>query len=69
MYVDNRLALNQHCLQEARIAYLKSKLFFKAFSFEDHEFYVFMFTSGIRPIVEIATHVWNFNYDCQIALS
>ena len=59
VYVDKGLTFHRHCLNVARIAHWKSKLFFKAFSCQDYDFYVFIFTTYIRPIVESATQVWN----------
>ena len=59
VHVDKGLTLHQHCLNVARVAHCKNKLFFKDFFSQDYDFYVFIITSYIRPIVESATQVWN----------
>ena len=38
VYVDKHLTFHQHCLNVARIAHLKSELFFKAFSCQVYDF-------------------------------
>ena len=59
VYIDKGLTLHQHCLDVGRITQWKSKLFFKAFSCQDYDFYVFIFKTYIRPIVKSATPVWS----------
>ena len=66
VYGDNPLNFHRHCLNVARIAHRKSELFFKAFSCQHHEFYIFTFTTYIRPIVESDTQVWNPHHRCDI---
>ena len=57
--VDNRLSFHRHCLNIARNAHYKAKLFFRTFTCHDHDFCLFLYKTYIRPLVESGTQVWS----------
>ena len=56
--VDNRLNFHRHCLNVARSAHYRCKLFFNTFQCQDYDFSLFLYSTYIRPIVENGTQVW-----------